>query len=76
MYHFQQRMKHIKRQIKTWNYTTFGNIFQEQKVLEKSMKELRKKTIIRGRTEELARHEQVLLTRLYERRRQEELLWK
>ena len=40
------------------------------------MKELQQKIITEGRTEDLARHEQVLLTQLDERRRQEELLWK
>eukprot|EP00253_Pinus_taeda_P022559 PITA_22559 len=76
MYKFQQRLKHIKRKIKAWNYTTFGNIFQEKKVLEKSMRELQQKIIRGGRTEELVSQEQVLLTQLEERRKQEELLWK
>lgn len=34
MYQFQQRLKHIKKKIKIWNLTTFGNIFQEKKILE------------------------------------------
>ncbi len=34
MYQFQQRLKHTKKKIKIWNHTTFGNIFQEKKVLE------------------------------------------
>ena len=67
-------LKHIKRQINYWNHTTFGNIFQDQKVLEQSMTELQQKIIIGGRTENLASQEQALLTQLEERRKQEELL--
>jgi len=40
------------------------------------MKELQQKIIIGSRTKELARQEQVLLTQLEERRKQEALLWK
>lgn len=76
MYQFQQILKNIKKQIKTWNYTIFGNILQEKKALEQSMTKLQQKIILEGRTEEHARQEQILLTQLDERGRQEELLWR
>jgi hypothetical protein len=31
MYHFQQRTKIIKTNLKKWNKETFGNIFKEKK---------------------------------------------
>jgi len=34
MYKFQQRLKNLKQQLKTWNKTTFGNIFQAQELLQ------------------------------------------
>lgn len=76
MYQFQQRLKHIKKQIKIWNYTIFGNIFQEKKALEQSMAELQQKIILEGRTEEYARKEQILITQLDERGKQQEMIWR
>eukprot|EP00253_Pinus_taeda_P028956 PITA_28956 len=76
MYQFQQRLKYIKKQMKIWNYTIFGNIFQEKKALEQSMVELQQKIILECRTEEYARQEQILITQLDERGRQEEMLWR
>lgn len=76
MYQFQQRLKHIKKQIKTWNYTTFGNMLQEKKSLEQSMTELQQKIILEGRIEEYSKQEQILLAQLDERGKQEELLWR
>jgi hypothetical protein len=34
MYKFQQRLKNFKHQLCQWNKDAFGNIFQDQKVLE------------------------------------------
>jgi hypothetical protein len=34
MYQFQQRLKHIKLQLKKWNKEVFGNIFEEKNRLE------------------------------------------
>jgi len=34
MYRFQQRLKNLKQQLKTWNNSTFGNIFQAQEHLQ------------------------------------------
>jgi hypothetical protein len=37
MYQFQHKLKHIKFQIKNWNKEVFGNIFEENKWMEKEM---------------------------------------
>ena len=62
MYQFQQWLKHLKNQIKHWNHSTFGNIFQGQKLLEQSMIELQQKIIEGGRTKTLGNQEQDFLT--------------
>lgn len=44
MYQFQQRLKHIKKQIKTWNYTIFDNIFQRRKRLSRAWQSYNKRS--------------------------------
>jgi len=42
MYWFQQRLKNLKQHLKTWNKSTFGNIFQVQENLKQQMQTLQK----------------------------------
>ena len=76
MYQFQQKLKYLKGQIKHWNQTVFGNIFEEKKILEQSMHEQQQELITKGRTEMLAEKEQALQKQLEERYKQEEILWR
>eukprot|EP00253_Pinus_taeda_P011111 PITA_11111 len=76
MFQFQQKLKHLKSQIKRWNQETFGNIFQAQQDLNKEMKELQQQIITGGHNERTLEQEQRIRNQLEERRKQEEILWK
>ena len=76
MYKFQQKLKHLKQALKSWNHTHFGNIFDHQKELEQQMKSLQQSIILGGRTEEFAQQEQDLLSKIEARQHQEEILWR
>ena len=60
MYQFQQKLKYLKHHIKDWNLSVFGNIFQEEKGLEKQMAEVQKQIIMASRTEPLSNKEHEL----------------
>ena len=64
MFQLQQHLKDLKARIKSWNHSTFGNIFQQQKILESKMTKLQQHIIIEGRTEALVIQEQALLIQL------------
>ena len=57
MYQFQQKLKFLKHHIKNWNHFVFGNMFQEEKVLEQQMVEVQQKIITEGQTKLLATKE-------------------
>ena len=76
MYQFQQKLKHPKQALKSWNRHQFGNIFEHQKVLEQQMRTLQQCIINEGRTEEYAHQEQALADKIEERRLQDEILWR
>jgi hypothetical protein len=40
MYRFQQRLKNLKQHLKSWNKSTFGDIFQAQENLKQQMQTL------------------------------------
>ena len=76
MYKFQQKLKHLKGQIKLWNHSTFGNIFQAQRQLHQEMATLQQKIILEGYTDQHLEKEQQLRMQMEERAKQEEILWK
>eukprot|EP00253_Pinus_taeda_P029992 PITA_29992 len=68
MFQFQQHFKDLKALIKDWNHSTFGNIFQQQKLLQQEIAELQLRIIQEGRNEASDLKEQSLLKQLEERR--------
>eukprot|EP00253_Pinus_taeda_P025264 PITA_25264 len=76
MSNFQQKLKFLKREIKHWNHTTFGNIFKAQDALNQEMKLTQQRIITEGCSEELAKQEQDIEDQLLNRARQEEILWR
>jgi len=49
MFQLQQKLKHLKQALKSWNRTQFGNIFENQKELEQQMTSLQQRIILEGR---------------------------
>jgi exonuclease III len=76
MYRFQQRLKNLKLQLKTWNKSTFGNIFQAQEHLQQQMQTLQHQIRTQGLTEALKTQETLLNNQIVERKAQEEVLWR
>jgi len=76
MSRFQQKLKHLKGAIKKWNHTSFGNIFRAQAKLNEEMKNIQQTIINAGRTEELTKLEQITESKIIERDKQEEILWR
>ena len=76
MHTFQLKLKELKARIKKWNKEEFGNIMEERQKLEGEMEKLQQKIIIEGRTEESSKEEGIILGKLEERRKQEEVLWR
>jgi hypothetical protein len=76
MYRFQQRLKNLKQHIKSWNKSTFGNIFQAQDNLNKQIQSLQQQIRQHGLTDSLKHQETHLNNQLAERREQEEILWR
>lgn len=73
---FQLKLKELKGKIKKWNKEEFGNIMEEKQKLEQEMEEIQQRIIIEGRTEERCKEEGIIISKLEERRKQEEILWK
>eukprot|EP00253_Pinus_taeda_P015169 PITA_15169 len=42
IFKLQSKLKHIKRKIKQWNATVFGNIFQEKSIIESKLEQIHK----------------------------------
>jgi hypothetical protein len=61
MFRFQQQLKNPKQQIKIWNKSKFGNIFQAKKQRQERMKQNQHQMITSGHSQELV-EEEVLLT--------------
>eukprot|EP00253_Pinus_taeda_P012138 PITA_12138 len=76
MARFQKKLKKLKKEIKRWNKTTFGNIFKEKELLIQEIKKVQQSIMSEGRTEELAHKEQEAEHKLLKRDMQEEILWK
>eukprot|EP00253_Pinus_taeda_P033170 PITA_33170 len=76
MANFQKKLKFLKREIKHWNHTTFGNIFKAQAALHQEMKLTQQRIITEGSSEELEKQEQVIEDQLLNRAQQEEILWR
>eukprot|EP00253_Pinus_taeda_P009371 PITA_09371 len=68
MFQFEQHLKDLKAHIKIWNHSTFGNIFQQQRLLEQEVVELQLHIIQEGRNEASNLKEQNILNQLEERR--------
>eukprot|EP00253_Pinus_taeda_P008572 PITA_08572 len=76
MANFQKKLKFLKKEIKHWNHTTFGNIFKAQDVLNQEMKSIQQRIITEGRSEELAKQEQDIEEQILNRAQEEEILWR
>jgi hypothetical protein len=76
MYRFQQRLKNLKQHLKSWNKSTFGDIFQAQENLNQQMQILQQQIRLQGLTEDLKKQETLLNNHLAKRRAQEEILWR
>eukprot|EP00253_Pinus_taeda_P036244 PITA_36244 len=76
MHTFKLKLKELKRNIKRWNKEEFGNIMEEKQRLEQEMEEIQQRIIIEGRSEESCKAEGILISKLEERRKQEEILWR
>ena len=57
----------MKHKIRKWNKEDFGNIFEENKKLEKAMEEVQQQIILEGRDEERCKEESSLISQLEER---------
>ena len=57
MYRFQQRLKHLKFNLKQWNKTEFGNIFEEKQMLENRLNATQMQAIQSGYIDELKTRE-------------------
>eukprot|EP00253_Pinus_taeda_P007997 PITA_07997 len=73
---FQKKLQFLKKEIKQWNHTTFGNIFSAQATLNQEMKQIQNRIIAKGRTEDLTKQEQSIEDQLHNRAQQEEILWR
>eukprot|EP00253_Pinus_taeda_P035368 PITA_35368 len=76
MHTFQLKLKELRGNIKKWNKEEFGNIMEEKQRLEQEMEEIQQTIIIEGRLEESCKTEGILISKLEERRKQEEILWR
>eukprot|EP00253_Pinus_taeda_P029130 PITA_29130 len=76
MHTFQLKLKELKGKIKKWNKEEFGNILEDKQKLEEEMADIQQKIILEGRTEESINKEGVILGKLEERQKQEEILWR
>eukprot|EP00253_Pinus_taeda_P036591 PITA_36591 len=66
----------LKAEIKRWNTNTFGHILKEKELIIQEIKQTQQKIISEGRSEELAQKEQDMESKLLEREKQEEVLWR
>eukprot|EP00253_Pinus_taeda_P032882 PITA_32882 len=66
----------LKAEIKRWNTNTFGHILKEKELIIQGIKQTQQKIISEGRTEELVQKEQDMESKLLEREKQEEVLWR
>lgn len=73
---FQLKLKELKGKIKKWNKEEFGNIFEDKQKLEGEMESIQQKMILEGRTEDSINKEGIILGKLEERRKLEEVLWR
>eukprot|EP00253_Pinus_taeda_P025237 PITA_25237 len=76
MHTFQLKLKELKGKIKKWNREEFGNIMEEKQRLEQEMEEIQQRIILEGRSEESCKAKGILISKLEERRKQEEILWR
>eukprot|EP00253_Pinus_taeda_P015484 PITA_15484 len=76
MARFQKKLKMLKAEIKRWNTTAFGHILKEKEQIIQEIKKTQQQIISEGRSEELAQKEQNMESKLLEREKQEEVLWR
>ena len=75
MFHFQQKLKALKANIRTWNKEDFGNIFADKKRLIQDVDLLQQKGMDTGWDVEMKERKKDLLTQLDARERHEEIYW-
>ena len=76
MFKLQCRLKHIKNRIKDWNTTEFGNIFQENNIIEGKLNQIHKEWASGNHSKDSSEQEKVLMQQWQLRCQQEEILWK
>lgn len=64
MHTFQLHLKELKEKIKKWNKEEFGNVQQEQEMLQENMRKVQQQIINEGRTKILVEEEGQLLNKL------------
>ena len=74
MFNIQQKLKHIKENIKKWNKETFGNIMTEKLRLEAQIGEIQVWSMQDGYGDEERIKEGELIKELAQREKQEEIL--
>lgn len=74
MFNFQQKLKHIKENLKKWNKETFGNIMIEKLHLEAQIGEIQVQAMQDGYGDEEHNKERELIKELAQREKQEEIL--
>ena len=67
----QQKLKNLKQRLKTWNKSTFVNIFQAQEILNQQIQDLQQQIKHQVFTDSLNDEESTLNKQLAERRVQE-----
>jgi hypothetical protein len=60
MYKFQQKLKNLKQHLKSWNKSTFGNIFHTQEILNQQIQDLQQQIRLQGFTDSLKDQESIL----------------
>ena len=73
---FQMKLKDLKVNIKKCNKEEFGHILKDKHMLEQKMEQIQQEIINTRRSDELAKEEGILIGKLEERRKQEEILWR
>lgn len=76
MFNLQKKLKMTKQQIKEWNKTVFGNIFQEKIILENKLEQIHKEGTEGNLSAEALEQEKILSQQWHNRCAQEETLWK
>ena len=73
MYRVSQKLKNVKRNIKSWNRTNFGHIFQEKDEISNQLSSIQDEIQHSGYNAHNSQHEKVILSDLHNIITKEEL---